>query len=141
MKFIRKNGRIIPIDDDAKKPSKKQMDKNYKKHGDGANQSAKIMQKYKDKAEKSVGFGVRAMTGALALGTLASSLIPKKPNLAISGSLALGTFASYAYGRNKINDNLKKNESNIESDHVRAFGVGSAGEKVKIMKKLKKKKK
>lgn len=137
MKFIKKNGRIIPINDDAKKPSKKQMDKNYKKYGDGANQSARIMSKYEKKADLIAGkFEKAAIVGILG-GGLSYLYGGKKTGLALMG---IGAFSA-GVGHSKRADYMKKNESNIESDHVRAFGVGSAGEKVQQMKKLKKKKK
>ena len=136
MRFIRKNGRIIPIKENG--PSDKQKISNYKKHGDGANQASRIEHKINAKAtdKKVIAAGFASIAGLLG-STIAADRGSVKG--AIAGS-ALFLGASI-YGHARKRKNLENLQTKKENEYVKAFGVGSDGEKIqekrkKAMKKM-----
>lgn len=124
-RFIRKNGKIIPIY--AKDPSRAQMNKNYKKHGDGANQASRIDAKYEKRA---VNNKRAKLTGAAAatafIGGIAAD-VKGRPLLGAS-LFALGLGAAIV-GHRAQRKQRSKDAGKRENDYVRTFGTGSDGEK------------
>ena len=123
VRFIRKNGKVIPIK--SKDPSRKTRERNYKKYGDGANQAARIDDKYRKKAQKGTGeFQVGAVAGILG-GVGASSLGKGKLSAAL---FALG-FGSAVAGKRAESRNMKKLQRRKEEDYVRSFGMSTEGQR------------
>lgn len=123
-RFIRVNGRIVPIKD--KDPSKSKMKKNYKKYGDGANQASRIDAKYAAKkynasgAAKAVGFGSAMAAGGALLTRGKTSL--KFALAAATGVVAANVLANRAG---------KKYDVQREREYVRTFGMDSQGNRPK----------
>lgn len=119
VKFIRVNGRVVPIKD--KGPTKKQIEKNYKKHGDGARQASAIDEKYNKKASK----GVNGLAGAGVASAAAGYFVGGKKGMVLG---ALGAAALLLANRKK-----RKNEKNLnylkEKEYVRKLGMTSEGQR------------
>lgn len=123
VRFIRVNGRIVPIKD--KSPSAAQMKKNYDKHGDGANQAARIDSKYEMKSQKGTGaYVVPSLAGIAGVG---AGVMLKNKFLAGAGlGLALGSGIA---ANIKIKKNAKRLEKARQREYVRTFGMDSEGNK------------
>lgn len=120
-RFIRKNGKVIPIK--AKDPSKRQMDRNYRKYGDGANQAARIDAKYDRRASNAAKKeGLFAATG---LGAAFGFAHFGKNKLAIASGAA-GLVAA-ALGHRKQSKQRKRDMVAKENEYVATFGMGTEG--------------
>lgn len=123
VRFIRKNGRVIPIR--SKDPSKGQMQKNYKKKGDGANQASIIEEKYEKKARKKGAAG-GYVAAAGTLGALAGHVLKSKKTMLASA--AIGIVGAIA-GHRASSKQRQKDEGSRENSYVKAFGMGSEGQR------------
>jgi hypothetical protein len=116
------NGKVIPIKD--KDPSSQQIKKNYKKFGDGANQSSRIESKYATK-----GFNTsktaKFLSGAGALSMIGGFLTKGKK----SGALFGAGFASVVGASIAGKKNQKKYDVLKEKEYVRTFGTTSDGKR------------
>lgn len=113
VRFIRKNGKVIPIKADGKNPSRKF---GIRKYDDGARRQQKIENAYEKKAIKKSGstkWGVAAAAGTV--GAIAASEMGKG-RLAI-GLAAIG-FGSAVYGTIK----QRKAAKSLERDKNLAIG-------------------
>lgn len=119
VRFIRVNGRVIPIK--SKDPSKAQLKKNYNKYGDGANQASRIDEKYEKKAKKGTG-----AHSAVAVAGLAGAYLGRKNKFAVAAGIG-ATFAAGIMAKRKQNQNRMKHEASRQREYVKTFGVDSEG--------------
>jgi hypothetical protein len=127
VRFIRVNGRVVPIRD--KDPSKAKQERNYKKRGDAANQAAHIDSKYAAKAFNSSP-AARNFSIAGAVGITGGVLAGGKKGLAAGGLGALAVVAGAIAGKRAE----KRFAKAKEREYVRTFGVTSEGKRPMLKK-------
>jgi hypothetical protein len=122
VRFIRVNGRVVPIKD--KGPSKKKLKSNYARHGDAANQASRIDAKYEKKAQGGkAGLAFAATSGIAATYGLIGTNSLKRKVAALGVASVAGIAGHIRQSRRK-----KKFAVAKEREYVRAFGVTSDGE-------------
>jgi hypothetical protein len=124
VRFIRVNGRVVPIRD--KDPSRAQMKKNYDKHGDGANQAAAIDAKYRRKHEKKVNRA--ALPGAIvgAAGVIGALKFKSSKSRIASGLVGAAAIAVSNIKSRSVKKS-RSSEVSREREYVRKFGTTSDG--------------
>ena len=126
VRFIRVNGRIVPIKE--KDPTKKQLAKNYNKYGDGANQASRIDDKYNKKATKAGTAG-----GVVGAAGLIGAALGKNKKFKIAAA-AIGV-GGILYGNFKASRVKEKTAVSREKEYIKAFGMTSAGVRPSATKK------